>query len=210
MTSVFGGTGVTRSQAAGIAYPAATLRSGQRVGLPVGLANVNNAAIVANTMYAWPILIPAAGTLSGVAVQVGTPVAGVSGKLGIALPGANGFPETLLAECPGAVDMNSAADQELVASFASSLPRPPEMLWGLCVFNGLAQPMTVGAFTSSGNFLGHFLGNTHIGGYTGRGTSSAVRVSRAHTYADAFPATLSGWSVATANPSSPVMVAVAA
>jgi hypothetical protein len=168
-------------------------------------------AIAANIMYAWPIQVPAAGTLSGVALQVGTAVPGVSGKLGLAVPGADGFPLTTLAECPTPVDMNSAADTELVAALSSNIARTVGFLWGLCVFNGAAQPITIGAFSQPQAFLGHVVGMTTINGYTGRGVvGGAVRLSRAHTYADAFPATLSGWTVTTATPSSPVMAAVVA
>jgi hypothetical protein len=212
--SVFDGDGgITRAQAAGLLIPGGVYRSAQRVGLPTAGGLNSAAAIAANTMYAWPIPIAAGVTLSGMALQVGTAVAGVSGKLGLALSGADGRPGTLVAEAPTPVDMNSAAAAELVASFSANQTVPAGIVWGLCVFNGLAQPVTLSAFQASNIFLGHFLGAASIQNYTLIGTAGpTIRLSRAHTYADAFPATLTGWTTATANapPSSPVMVAVVA
>ena len=210
MTISVTGPAISRSGAAGVTYPATTLRAG-RIGLPAPASTFNTTPVVADTMYAYPILVPSNATITGVALQLGTAVAGVFGKLGLALPGPDGFPLTTLGEGTAAVDMNSLADAELIASFASSLARPPGVLWGLAVFNGAAQPVTIGAFSVHVSLVGHFIGPTTIGNYTGRGaTGGSIRLSRAHTYANAFPATLTGWSVANSTPSSPVMVAVTA
>lgn len=205
------GVGLSRSQAAALSYPATQLRSGQVVGMPHTANAVVATAVVADTMYAWPIPIPAAGSIRGVALQVGTAVAGVSGKLGAALPGPDGLPLTLLAECPTPVDMNSTASTQLLADFTAAIPRQAGLIWGLCVFNGAAQPVTIGAFGAASIQLSHFIGATNISGYTSAGSPGpAVRLTRAQTYAAAFPATLTGWTVtAGANPSSPEMVAVA-
>ena len=204
-------SGVTRTQAAGISYPATQLRSGQVVGLPTyGTASLVT-AVAADTMYAYPIPIPASGVLSTINVQVGTLTAGVNGKLGIARPGPDGFPLTLLAECAAPVDFNAAAGTVLAATITGGLPVGPSMLWGLFGANGAAQPALYLSFNTGAAAAGHLMGNTAMSGYTQAGASaSVVRVSRAHTYANAFPATLSGWSTNTAAPGSPILTATVA
>lgn len=205
-------SGLTGGQVAARLIPGGVYRSGQRVGLPTQGGFSTTTAIAADIMYAWPIPVVGAATFSGVALQVGTAVAGVSGKLGLALSGSDGRPGTLLAEAPTPVDMNSATTTELVAAFSVSVSVSGGIVWGLCVFNGAAQPVSVGVFNSSAILLGYMIGATGIGNYTLlSGVGPVARLSRAQTYASAFPASLTGWTatVSTA-PSSPVMVGVVA
>jgi hypothetical protein len=212
MTTVsVGGGGITRAQAGALLIPAGTLRSGLRLMLPIYSTPLKTTAIAADTMYAYPILAPVNALISGVAVQVGTAVPGVSAKLGLALPGADGLSATLLAEAPTPVDMNSATDTELVATFSAPVNVPQGFMWGLFVANGVAQPFTVGVFNYNNAALAQALGGTGMSQYTLQGTTGAtIRVSRAHTYATAFPTSLTGWTRANTNPSSPVMAAVVA
>lgn len=206
--SVFGG-GLTLGQVGALARPA--VPTGSRIGLPAGSGYVATNAVASNRMYAYPIPVTKTGSVSGVAIQVGTAVAGVTGILGLAASGPDGYPFALLGEAPAAVDMNSAANTELVASFSSNIPVSVGFVWALCVFNGSAQPVTLGSFITPSSFLGDILGNNSIAGYTSRGASgSMIQFSRAHTYGNAFPSTLTGWARSVAVPSSPVMVAVTA
>jgi hypothetical protein len=205
------GAGLSRQQAAGISYPATQLRSGQVIGLPTfGTASLVT-AVAADVMYAYPIPVPASGVLNTINVQVGTLTAGVNGKLGIARPGPDGFPLTLLAECPAAVDFNAAAGTVLAATITGGLPVGPSMLWGLFVANGAAQPALYLSFNTGAMASGHLIGNTLMSGYTQAGaTASTHRLSRAHTYAAPFPATLTGWTATFTNPGSPILTATAA
>lgn len=207
------GAGLSRQQAAGISYPAATLRPNLRVGMAfptTGLATTQ--AVPADLMYAFPIPIPAQGTFRGVAIQVGTAVAGVSAKLGIAAPGADGFPSTLIAECPTPVDCNLAAGTELLADFTAAISFGPRPLFGLVVFNGGAQPVSPPTLQPPAAFIAQWFGASHIGSLTAvAGPSIINRLFRTHTYASAFPATLTGWAAAAgSNPGSPIMCAVTA
>ena len=203
------GDALSRAQVAALLTPGGVYRSAQRISLPMATTVVLNTAIAANTMYAFPIPMAAGASISGVAIQVGTAVAATSAKLGLALSGPDGRPGPLVAEAPTPVDMNSTALAELVALFTAPQFAPAGVVWGLCVFNGLAQPVTIGAFSSGSQFVGHLIGAISINNYTAQG--GTVRLTRTHTYADAFPASLTGWTAtAGANPSSPIMAAVVA
>ena len=209
MTTQIGVGGLTAAQNAARTVPGGILRSGQYIGLPVYSAPVKTTAIVADTMYAFPIPVAANCSLSGVAVHVGTAVAATLAKLGVALPGADGLPDRLLAEAPTPQDMNSLADTAMLAAFSTPVAAPAGFVWGLFVANGLAQPYTLAAFNFHSVALGQALGASTMGSLTLQGaTGATIRVSRAHTYATAFPANLTGWSRAAANPSSPYMGAL--
>lgn len=210
-TVSIGGGGLTSTQAAERLIPGGVYRSGQRLMMTISSAPIKSTAIVADTMYAFPIQIAAATTLASVAIQVGAPVAGVSAKLGLATTGPDGLPLTLLAEAPTPVDMNSAVDTELVASFSANVPVSAGFVWGLFVANGVAQPFTLATFNFHSAILSQLLGPVTMSGYTLQGgTGAMIRISRAHTYASAFPATLTGWARTAANPSSPIVVGVVA
>jgi hypothetical protein len=189
--------------------PGGVYRSGTRVGLPTALTYGLTNAVTADIMYAWPIPVEAPFRASAMEIQVGTLTAGVLGKLGLALPGSDGLPSTLLAECATAVDFNVAADTILNSAITGGVNVPFGWVWGLSVFNGAAQPVNANQFSSPAVFCGHAVGNQSMSGYTTRGSVAAsTRVSRAHTYATAFPAVLTGWSVTNTSTSSPTMVVV--
>ena len=208
------GGGVLVPQVGGLGsmvVPGGVLRTGQRLMLPVYAVPIKTNAIAADTMYAYPIPVPVNTLLSGVAVQVGTAVAATLAKFGAALPGADGLPDALLGECPTPQDMNSGTDAELVASFSSAVSVPAGFVWGLFVANGAAQPFTVAPFNYQNQALAQVLGGTAMSHFTLQGgTGATIRVSRAHPYANAFPANLTGWSRANAVPSSPIMAGVVA
>jgi hypothetical protein len=203
--------GFINNNVSNLFVPGGSYRSGQRIGFAMGV-NFNAVTPVASdTMYAFPIPVYANCLISGVALQVGTAVAGVSAKLGLALSGPDGRPGALVAEAPTPVNMNTAADTELVALFSAAQFVPAGVLWGLAVFNGAAQPVTIGNFDLPAPFVGIYNGPTTIQSFTVRGSTGVpVRNSRTQTYASAFPSTLTGWTAASAIPSSPVMVAIAA
>lgn len=206
------GAGITGAGVGALSIPGGVYRSGQRVGLNAGVNYNAVTAVAANVMYAWPIPLAVGATISGVALQIGTAVAATNAKLGLALSDATGRPGALVAESPNIQNMNSAADTEMLALFSVAQPVPAGVVWGLCVFDGLAQPTTsAGPFDFGNQILSGMLGFTSIQGLTLRGAGGAtIRLSRAQTYASAFPATLTGWSTANAAPSSPVMCAVIA
>lgn len=199
------GVGLTRRQVGQMLAPA--YRSGQYVGLPSAGSYATPNAMTADRMYAWPIPISYDTSLAGVAVQVGTAVAGVSGKLGLAYPGDDGWPAALIAECPTPVDMGLSANTELLALFASAAPVRAGIVWGLVVFDGAAQPISCAAFGTSAILLSHLIGPVGMVSYTLQGSPSGrIRLSRTHTYSDAFPLQLTGWGSGSGVPSSPVMV----
>jgi hypothetical protein len=196
--SVFRGLGLTERQMAKLRRPGGIYRSGTRVGFPV--ANAINAvnAIAGNTMFALPIPIEAPFRASAVEIQIGTTSPGITGKLGLALPGADGLPDVLLAECAGTVDLSGAADAILNATITGGVNVPMGWVWLLSVFSGTATPLTVALASSPANFIGHAVGNQIMSGYTSRPTSgnvNSVRVTRAQTFASAFPASLTDWTV---------------
>jgi hypothetical protein len=207
------GAGTNAAALGPLLLPGGVYRSGQRIGLNAGVNYNAVTAIAANVMYAWPIPMAAGATISGVALQIGTAVAATNAKLGLALSDpATGRPGALVAESPNIQNMNTAADAEMLALFSAAQFVPAGVAWGLCVFDGLAQPTTsAGPFDFGNQILSGMLGFTSIQGITLRGGGGAtIRLSRAQTYASAFPATLTGWSTANAAPSSPVMCAVVA
>lgn len=186
------------------------IRSGTRVGLPTQGAFLSNVAVAADTMYAYPIIVPDGFLCSAVEIQVGTAVS-ASGKLGIAKSGIDGRPYELIAEAPTAVDMNSTAATILQAVLSRSVFVPSGVVWVLSVFDGAAQPYTIGNFNSAAILPGHLIGPTTLTNYTLAGaTGCAHRCSRAQTYSAAFPPLLTGWATANTNPSSPVGCLVAA
>jgi hypothetical protein len=202
---------ISDARASRLSRPGGLYRSGTRVGLPTGLTYGVTNAVAADVMYAWPIPVEAPFRAASMEIQVGTLTAGVLGKLGLALPGADGLPATLLAECAAAVDFNVAANTILNATITGGVNVPAGWIWGLCVFNGAGQPVSADLASGPAAFAGHAVGNASMSGYTQRGTvGPSARVSRAHTYATAFPASLTGWTTANNVFASPAMVAVVA
>jgi hypothetical protein len=211
MTFTIGAGGVSRADVAKQLRPGGVYRSGTRVSLPLGTGNAVANPVTADLMYAWPIPVEAAFRASAVEIAVGTATPATNAKLGLALPGPDGFPFALLAECAAPVDCSLAADTILQAVITDGVDVPMGWVWGLSVYNGSAQLVRAGAFSNPALPIGHFVGQASMQGYTGRGTvGGSCVVTRAHTYANAFPAQLTGWSTGNTIPSSPYTCVVVA
>lgn len=202
------GGGIGLGQAGTLLHPG--YRSGTTISLPLpSVSALTTQVVTADIMYAWPIPVERGATLSSVSVQTGTNTPGVSVKLGLATTGTDGFPAVLLGECPTPGSMNVGG--VVVCAFSAAIAVQPGFYWALAVFNGAAQPITIQTFSAQGGTVAHFMGAVDLADYSGAGAGSTVRVSRAQTYASAFPTSLTGWTTTRgALPSSPILGVVVA
>lgn len=153
--------------------------SGRWYGPLVIGAPITSTAIVQDTLYAIPCPIYSTCVVDQIAVRTGGATAFLM-KLGI-YNSVNGMPGSLVAECAGDLDLNSAS-----ANVPSTFSVNPTLTAGLYylagVCSGAGTPCTFPtAMTDSGG-LAHLLGGPTPGFFTSTGASAVIRMYRALTY----------------------------
>ncbi len=135
-------------------------RSGARYGLKqisqgIGtVAMVGGAGGAANSpIYACPLPVLRPVTISGLAMAIGTAVAGVSAKLALYRGNLVEGQAALVEACAGSADMGGSANTEVVLSFAAPRRLGTGLWWAAVLFNGAAQPWSMStALTALGDF----------------------------------------------------------
>jgi hypothetical protein len=200
-------SGLTRGQVGALLHPG--YRSGVVYASQVSSA-ASAAAVAADTLYGIPFQVGAPMTIAGVQIVVGTAVAAVLGKMGVARATGVGM-GTLVAECNATVDMNSVANTVLQAGFAANPTLTTGWYWLLCKFNGAAQPYTVNQATVGAGGLVQYFGAQNLGPFVRSiGASAFMRGELADAYANAFPASLTGATFGTGAPGAPVLGVITA
>lgn len=194
-----------------------TYRSGARYGLAAGavgsatVALTGGAGGAANSpIYACPLPVRRAVTISGLELVVGTAVAGVTGKMALYSGDLLAGSGTLVAACAGTVDMNSSAHIALPLSFSANQTLSPGLYWACAMFDGAAQPWTLSSNTNPFGELGQILGaSTAAGLIRTSATPQCLRVTSANQdYAVGFPTTFGTATVGTSTPGSPYIAMV--
>jgi len=191
--------------AAGLAHPG--LVTGRWYGPQLG-SQVTNAAMAANVLYAYPILVPTSCTLAGLAMRIGTQSVG-TGKLGI-YANASGVPGTLVAEATQDGDFNVAVTT-LDYTFSANPALSAGWHWfASCFSAATATPVTYSsapAISTLGNLLGHPSSIGVLASGTSNGASRLFRTA-ALTYVAAtafFPASFGAVSYGVNTPGMPII-----
>lgn len=154
---------------------------------------VTTGAVAADTIYHFPIVIHRPARVKGIAIRVGVAVPATNVKLGIA-SGETAAAKTLLSAAASAGDMNSVANTTISLDLPAVLPLTPGVYWGLALFNGAAQPYTLGNVPAN-HGLAEYLGGPSMATYTT--FVGAAQLTVAQSYASGFPSSISAPSVAT-------------
>lgn len=128
--------------------------TGRRYAIPITGAGVGG-AVVADTLYAFPIPVFGPAVMSGLSFRVATGVAAVTARMAL-YSNVAGLPGDLIAECTNDVDCSTTSD-EGIGTFASSLSLDGDMYWGAVAYSGLAQPTQAPAAAGGGG-LTYYIG----------------------------------------------------
>lgn len=193
-----------------------TYRSGQRYGVQVAAGGASTTAVTggaggaANSpIYACPLPVRRTVTISGLELVVGTAVLSVTGKMALYSGDLLGGAGVLVAACVGTADMNSVANTAIALSFAANQTLAPGLYWACSMFDGAAQPFTIGSTNVLGEF-GQIIGApTAAGLFRNAIGTAATRVTSANQdYTVGFPASFGTATVGAGNPGSPTLAMV--
>lgn len=144
---------------------------------------------VADRMYAHPVFIHQAVTISGLGIRIGTGVASTNVILGI-YSNSNGAPGTLLHQCQAAI-ATATSTSNATGTFASNPTLQPGVYWFAAIFSG--APSYIGALSTDG------FGVTQVGITNGSSLStsaSGVQIT-SQSYAGGFPSSFGSETVTT-------------
>jgi hypothetical protein len=180
--------------------------SGRRYGPLLTQALVNTAPIAANTLYAQYLPVHHPVPIAGLSIRLGTAVPGVKGKLCLyTLDGDK------LAEIANDLDMGGAVGPT-DGLFSASLVPPAGLYIATACFDGAAQPGTWPHNVVQAGGFAWYTGGASISGITTGTTSS--RLTAALTFGATntpfFPDTLPALTLGTASPGSPYIAFMAA
>lgn len=174
---------------------------------------VTTQALVADTAYACPIEIHGTVRISELVLLVGTSVAGISGLSAAYAPDPlTSLPGQLIRGSSVPFDCGLSAGSDLLADFSSNPFFVSGFFWHVTVFNGAAQPRTMGTTFTNGaahSFLPILYGGPTAGSTIQPSVATTTRVTAPLLYATAlagWPASITGWTAGTGTPGNPVGV----
>ncbi len=161
-------------------------------------AGNGSAAVAADLIYFYPIIIRKAVVMDGLAVRVGTAVS-ASVKLAIYdNSGGVAGTKSLISASALVGDMNETAGNTISLDLPAPLSLIPGFYWGAALFSGAAQPYTnngSGAVAMSG--LGDIMGAANAAVFTA--AAAPIRITLSNTYASGFPDVAAAPTVAASN-----------